>query len=98
MEISQLIRVANRMTGFFVMRIFLLGGTPWEVWGFRLISGWRGFLWIFGYQITRESAETVRFDGNFLAEGWVEFLYFARNFVISKQIKVLFFSELALSR
>ena len=46
METSQLIRIANRMTGFFVMRDFLLGGTPCEVWGFRLISGWRGFRWV----------------------------------------------------
>ena len=71
-----------------------------DFWVERFSLGAR-FLQIFGYQITRESAETVRFDGNFLAEGWVEFLYFARNFVISKQIKVLFFFvvfELSLSR
>ena len=49
MEISQLIRVANRMTGFFVMWGFLLGGTPCEVWGFCLISGWRGFHWVRGF-------------------------------------------------
>ena len=62
---------------FFVMRIFLLGGTPREVRKFRLISGRGGFCWAHVIlqcvgRIARESAEIVRFDGNFLAWELVE--------------------------
>ena len=60
METSQLICVANWLTGFFVIR---------EMRSFHLISGWGGFCWtrvlqIFG-QVSPESAETVCFCQKF---------------------------------
>ena len=64
METSQSISVANRLTGFFMLR---------ELRGFRLISGWRVFCWTCFLQIFGRVSQNLRrpcvFGRNFLAGG-----------------------------
>ena len=76
METSQLICVANRLTGFFVIR---------GVRGFRMISGWGVFRWAHGFgRFLGELPVGLRrlcvFDVSFLAAGLGEISIFCATY------------------
>ena len=84
METSQLICVANRLTGFFVIH---------EARGFCMISGWGFFRWAHGFcrflgEFLVSLWRLCVFDGEFSRRGFGWVFCILRD-VISKQIIVL---------